>query len=275
MNRTILLRVVLALAVSVALCVMPQGAFAQRGGHGGFGGFHGGGSGGFHGGTFGGFHGGGFSSFHGGGFGFRGPGFVGFRGFGHPRFGWGWGWGVNIGFGFGSYWGWGYPYYGYGYWPGWDPYAYSYPYPDPYYYQGPQYDRCDYRASDCSDDRPNGVPQDNSKPNGQTAPAKPSNTPASDNSIKQDYRTNASDDYRSTIDARSALTNDALTYKFADLKTLEAPLQMRPAVRNAVQALRAMPPDARERQLASGRYASFSPAEKELLKDLVQAQREQ
>ena len=37
--------------------------------------------------------------------------------------------------------------------------------------------------------------------------------------------------------------------------------EQRPAVQNVVRALRAMPPAARERQLASGRYNGFSPQE--------------
>ncbi len=41
--------------------------------------------------------------------------------------------------------------------------------------------------------------------------------------------------------------------------------EMRPAVRNVIGALRAMPPDARERQLNSGRYDNFAPEERELL----------
>jgi hypothetical protein len=273
MNRNILPKGVLALTISVALCVMPQGAVAQRGGHGSFGGFHGGGVGGFRGGAFGGFHGGGFGGFRGSGFGFRGPGFGGFRGgfgwrgWGYPGFGWGWG--INVGFGF-PYWGWSYPYYDYSPW--WGPYAYSYPYPGPYYDPDPRRDPCDYRYSDrCRDDR--GTPENNTKPSDWNPAAKPSNAPALGNSPQSDYRTSVTEDYRLAMHTQGALTGNSVTY--ADLKTLEVPLQLRPAVRNAVQALRAMPPDARERQLASGRYAGFSPAEKDLLRNLVQAQREQ
>jgi hypothetical protein len=114
-----------------SLVVIP--AVAQRGGHGGGGGFHGG-FGGFHGGM-GGFRGGGFGGFRGGGFGgFRG-GFRGFRGGFFPgnRF--------VFGFGFPGYWpyygagwGWGYPYYGYTDWGDSYPYAYSYPYVGSYSY---------------------------------------------------------------------------------------------------------------------------------------------
>jgi len=45
----------------------------------------------------------------------------------------------------------------------------------------------------------------------------------------------------------------------------ELPSEMRPAVRNAIEALRAMPPDARARQLNSGRYDAFSSEEREFL----------
>ena len=123
-------------------------ASAQRGGHGGGGGFHGGGmGGGFHGGGMsGGFRGGGgfnggFS--HGGGFGFnRGGGFTGgfnrggfgFNrgGFGFNRFGFGFNHGGfnRFGFGFGGVWPWGYGW-GWG-WPGYgvvySPGYYGYPY---------------------------------------------------------------------------------------------------------------------------------------------------
>jgi hypothetical protein len=36
-------------------------------------------------------------------------------------------------------------------------------------------------------------------------------------------------------------------------------------VRNAIQALRAMPPDARQRAIQSGRFSQYSPQERELL----------
>jgi hypothetical protein len=49
--------------------------------------------------------------------------------------------------------------------------------------------------------------------------------------------------------------------------------ELRPAVRNAIRALRAMPPHARERQLSSGRYATFSPEEQELLRQTLAGSR--
>jgi hypothetical protein len=41
---------------------------------------------------------------------------------------------------------------------------------------------------------------------------------------------------------------------------------LRPSVRNAIILLRTMPPAARERWLASGRYNKFSPEEQQLLR---------
>ncbi|HKW17126.1 MAG TPA: hypothetical protein VJO35_06435 [Terriglobales bacterium] len=293
MNRTALFRTLLALSVAVALSAMPQSAVAQRGGgHAGFGGFHGGSIGGFHGsgfrgGNFGGFHNGAFGGFHNGAFnGFRGPGFGGFReGFGRRRF-WGYpgfGWGLNVGFGFGPYWAWDYPYY-YG-WPWWNSYASYYPYPDQYPYYAPPSgdDRCDYRYSDrCSDDRrnddrrnddrqnddrQNGSP-DSSRPSRPSAPARPASTTVLENS-SSDYRMISSEDYRRGVDSAPA-SSSTHDYSFTNLKTLQAPSHLRPAVRNVVQALRAMPPAVREQQLSSGRYASLSGQEKGLLEQLVQ-----
>jgi hypothetical protein len=59
MKKSVLVKVLTAIAACVALGSSPQNAFAQRGGHGGGGGFHGGGCMGFHGGSVGGFHSGG------------------------------------------------------------------------------------------------------------------------------------------------------------------------------------------------------------------------
>lgn len=117
-------------------CLLVVPAVAQRGGHGGGGGFHGGGMGGFRGGGFGGFRGGGFGGFRGGGFrggfgGFRGGRFGGFRGgfnrgwWGNGWWGpgwWGWGWGGWPSYSLG--WGWDSPYSGYSSYPNW---GYSYP----------------------------------------------------------------------------------------------------------------------------------------------------
>ena len=92
-----------AFAILVGAALIPTGASAQRGSHGG--GFHGGGfhGGGFHG---GGFHGGGLGTFHGGAVHFGGGHFGGFRGSRLGRFG----------FSSGGVYSWGfYPPYGYDY----------------------------------------------------------------------------------------------------------------------------------------------------------------
>jgi hypothetical protein len=43
---------------------------------------------------------------------------------------------------------------------------------------------------------------------------------------------------------------------------------LRPAVQNAMRALREMPPFARQREIETGRYSHFSPEEKKLLRSL-------
>jgi hypothetical protein len=43
------------------------------------------------------------------------------------------------------------------------------------------------------------------------------------------------------------------------------PTDRRRAVRNAIETLRAMPPDARQRELRSGRFNDFSPEERNIL----------
>lgn len=286
MKKKILPRALIVMAVTVALCAIPQGALAQRGGGGhAAGGFHGGSFGGFHGGNFGGFHGGGFGGFRGGALGgFRSPGFSGFRGgfgwrggsWGYPWYGWGWG--LNFGFGFGPYWGWDYPYYSS---PWWGPYAYSYPYaygypdqygdPAPYYGPNSRNSGCDYRYSDhCPDDRQNGAPPRNiPRPNVQTPPAKPSSSPTAQSA--PDYRV-SSQDFRVPGETLPAPAKyGTVNYTFAEFKTLEPSSQMRPAVRNVVESLRVMPPDVRKQQLSSGRYAGLSPEEKQLLLSLLQS----
>jgi hypothetical protein len=48
--------------------------------------------------------------------------------------------------------------------------------------------------------------------------------------------------------------------------TMEELPPARKEVQNVILALRAMPPDARQRQIDSGRYRSFSPEEMDLLR---------
>jgi hypothetical protein len=248
MNRTGLLRTVVVAVVSITLGMAPKASLAQRGTHGMGGGFHVGG-GGFH-------HGGnGFSGF-GGGF-YGGP-----RGlWGYP----GYGYGVSVGFGFGPYWG-AYPYW-YGYGPWWGPSSY-YPY-NPYYYPrttDPSYppdcrNSPDYRHDD--------VPPSSSNPDGDNAPAEPSSTPTPEAFPDPDTVTTYSVAYRPIISRVRPDPNNAVenNHKLAGSSARLPSSGLRPAVRNAIQALRAMPPWAQQRWLDSGRYDNFTPQERKLLKD--------
>jgi hypothetical protein len=285
MKRVVFFQVFAITAVTLTLLATPQTSSAQRGGfHGGGGarGFHGG----FRGGGFSGFRGGhsfgdfrsGFGGFRGGrgfyGRGFYGRsfygGFRGYRGF-YPGFY------SGFGFGFWPYWG-AYPYgYGYGWWaPG--PYAYysPYDYPDEGYGQrdgcraddpcdrdgrGRDHRDCyDYRQK-CSapDSRPDNRPD--SRPDGGNAPAKPSSEAAPDGARGGNYLTvsllNSAGSGNAAIEhVGSANTNS---------------LEIRPAVRNAIAVLRAMPPAARERQLKSGRYDAFSSEERKFVARAAQS----
>jgi hypothetical protein len=249
MKSTSVFKPLCVLITSVVLTICAPQAFARGGGHGGGGGFHGGGGfGGFHGGG-GGFHGGGgFGGFHGGGWG--GGGWGGWRGgygWGGGRgWGWGpgWGWGgFGIGFGTGFGWGWG------SYWGGY-PYAYGYPYPyysypyDPYY----PYYRYGYGPN-------------------ASAPQAPS---AYDPYNNVDYSGSAGYVTNQTATPRPAAQRTVV----ASYQTAHSPMQqfagLRPPARNVMQALLAMPPDARRRQVESGRYGSFSPEEQELFRKAAQ-----
>jgi hypothetical protein len=167
MKKAMLFRVAVVLVAMIALGWLPEAALAQRGGHGGGGGFHGGGGGGFHGGGGGGFHGGG--GFYGGGHsrfnggrsygGFRG-GYYGGRGYVGGRGGYGWGgrgygwggryWGRGYGYGWGWGFGFGWPYWGWG----WG-YPYGYYYSPGYYAPGSYYSYPYYGTSDDPTGYPN------------------------------------------------------------------------------------------------------------------------
>ena len=252
MSRTGLLRAVVVAVVSVTLGMTPKASFAQRGTHGMGGGFHVGG-GGFH-------HGGnGFSGFRGGFYG-------GHRGFGgYP--GYGYGVSIGFGFGFGPYWG-AYPYW-YGYGPWWGPSAY-YPY-NPYFYPDttdPSYppdcrNSPDYRHDD--------VPPSSSNPDSGNDPAEPSSTPVPEASPDQDTVTTYSVAYRPMVsrarpEGSNAVEND---YRLARSSAQQPLAGLRPAVRNAIQTLRAMPPWAQQRWLDSGRYYNLTTQERKLLKNAL------
>jgi hypothetical protein len=261
MNRPGVLRVLFLSLVLAVLGCSAELAFAGVHGGGG-GGFHGGG-GGFHGGGgYGGYHGGGgYGGYRGGYGGYRG-GYGGYRGgyggwYGGWRggyggwggWGWGWPWGLGISFNFG------WPYYGsYGY-----PYAYSYPYYYPYYpysYYAPGYYAPSSGPAGYSDPAPqaqaNGSYQ-NSAPARQLAP------PANSLTLNQAVYRHPAANYGTS----AAMTG-------ASYRPVSAERQlssMRPEVQNVIRALRAMPPQARQQQIDSGRYSNLSPQEMKLVRN--------
>jgi len=250
MKKSTLLRVLCTVVATVALGLAPQPVLAQHSGHGGGGGFHGGGGhygyGGGH--FYGGYHAGGY-------YGWRG-GYNGWRGgyWGYPRYGFGWGFG--IGFGWGPYWP-TYPYL-YGYSPYWGaPYYYPYYVPSGYRYP---YDGSNHAPPPDSGSNSHDIP-----------PAKHLSTPAPEGSpntnsmtIHVAASTPTVPNYRT-----DATTGTANNYRLTNSTMQQLP-PPRPAVQNAIQALRAMPPDARQRQIDSGRYSNFSPEERELLNNASQ-----
>jgi hypothetical protein len=298
MKKAILFRVVLVFVAVIALSWLPQSALAQRGGHGGGGGFHGGGGGGFHaggGGAFrggGGFSGGGRSGFGGG------RGFGGFRGGyygGRGGYGWGgrgYGWGRGYGYGWG---GWGF---GFG-WPYWG-YGWGYPYGDysPWYYgPGPYYSYPYYGPSDYpqgypdpyngNDDPPPADPNSRPQPN-QNGPARSWRPPVPGGGANPNYgnsdvaaaaprapvlsvdrmsATPSGNQAASSVPAHSSTEHATTERASTDRAVLQAAAPLRPEVQKALQRLREMPPFAREREIETGRYRQFSPAEKQILRN--------
>ncbi|MBV9179696.1 MAG: hypothetical protein JO356_00160 [Acidobacteria bacterium] len=289
MRKASMLRIPCILAISFA--VISQVSYAQRGGHRGAG-FHAGGFGNQGGGAgifrgavrgfrgsrnrgFGGFHNGrGLGGFHNGtGFGnIAGRGFSGFRGPLYGGFGGGYGYnyGLTFNFGFLPFLG-GYPYvYGYTPWLGVPP-PYYFPYDYPNY--GAPYDRgndrfgkdpClpDYRHEDrCKDSS-----SDNSRPKRESAPALPSNQESAPNGTY--VARESTDEYQTRVHSilKDTTAVSALRLAYAPGPQVSS-IQIRRGVANAMQALRAMPPEARQRQLESNRYAHFSAQERQLLKD--------
>jgi hypothetical protein len=299
MKKTILFRIVFVLVALIALTCLPQQALAQRGGHGGGGGFHGGGGGGFHGGGGGAFRGGG--GFYGGGRsayagghsfgGYRGGGYYGGRGgygwggrgygWGGRGYGWGggywgrgYGWGWRFGFGFGwPYWGWGYPY-GYGY----SPWYYA---PDPYYsypYYGPSGYPAGYQSPDNGNDDPRTTdpnPRPQANQNGPTRSWRPPGPGGATN-------TNYANSNVATVGLRGPVLSPDTTsvtqssYRAArsipersttGRATPQSDAPLRPEMQKALQRLREMPPFAREREIETGRYRQFSPEDKQILRN--------
>lgn len=283
MNKPVVVKNLLAVVVLITLAALP--VLAQRGGHGGGGGFHGGG-GGFHGGGgafrggggalhgggyssgYGGYHGGGgyyggHSGYYGGGHygghggywgaGYRGGhgGYYGWRGGygGYPWYGsgWGWGWGFGISLNFGGYWP-AYPY-AYGYDPGWARPYYPYVYPYPYYVPAdppPSNSPSSYNQS--GDDVNDYPPAQQS-----SAPARQSITKPNSPAIGYASYTQTSRNYASGAASQS-------------ISAKSVPRQVsppRPEVQSVIRALRGMPPEARQRQIDSGRYSNLSQKELE------------
>ena len=257
MKKFALLRMLCVLVALAVLSCLSLPVFAQRGGHGGGGGFHGGSvGGGFHG-------GGGYSGYGGRGFygGYRGGGNYGWRGgyygwrggyWGYGGYGYGWG----LGFGFGwPYW-WGYPY-AYSYSPGWGaPYPYYYPNDCP-----PGY-TCTYNGND---DPPPSKPD----PKSENYPAKPWRPSVPEGPADANYDTSAvvASETRTPVLSADRMTATPSNYRVVHRATQEDP-PLRPEVRNAMHALREMPLFAREREIETGRYSDFSPQEKEFLRSL-------
>lgn len=270
MHKSTLLRIIPLVVLFLTVLAAPV-CFA--GAHGGGGGFHGGGGGGYHGATAagayhggggwggGGYHGGGWNGYHGGGYygaGYHGGGYYGgWRGgyypgrgwygggWGYPGWGWGgWGFGIGVSFGWGGYWG-SYPYYGYPaacsyYYPCYPYYSYPYPY---YVSAGAPPATPTAYVNTASASRP--APAQFNAPELRTVPMPPIANGVT--LMNASYRPGT-----------SQLT--AASYRPPSHSSLQISEQ-RPAVQNVVRALRAMPPAARERQLASGRYSDFSPQE--------------
>ena len=301
MNRPGLLRILLLSVAFAAFALSPELAFARGGGHGGGfggGGFHGGGGfggghaayGGYRGGSYGGYRGGSYGGYRGGyGYGYRGGYGYGYRGgYGYGwRGGWGgWGccgWGFGLSFNFGwPYWGWGYPYYAYyPYYYPYYPYAYPYygayaaptAYPDPsvygqtgsYNYPGPTgYGQAGGSYQQTGDaDQGGGTYQGGAYQN-VAPPERPRNSipqsaPSSNSLTLHDAV------YRSAPATYSTPSSaSATSYRSASVAG------QRPEVQNVIRALRAMPPNARQRAIDSGRYSNFSAQEMKVVREAVE-----
>jgi hypothetical protein len=261
MKKSSLLTALCLVVASIAIVCAPTQALAQHGGHGGGGGFHGGG--GFRAGGGHTIYGGGhyYGGYHGGGYGWRSY-------WGYPRYGYGWGFG--IGFSWGPYW----PAYGYayGYGPGWGaPYNY-YPCAYPYYpssgcayaYPYPYNGNGGGSAQDPDNGNGSGSAQDPGGNSYDNASAKLSSLPAPENSPRAASVINVAASTRRVSTYKADADTGAAHYRLAF--TMEELPPARKEVQNVILALQAMPPDARQRQIDSGRYRNFSPEEINLLR---------
>jgi len=279
------------------------GGFHGGGGggfHGGGGGYHGGGYSGGHSSystsrAYGGYHGGGYG--HGGGYyghgygyghGWYGHGWYGGRYWGYPYYGWGWGWG--FGWGWPYYSGWGYPY---GYW-GYPNYYYSYPSspssddpntdPNNYPYQCPPGYSCiqDPRGNPPQGQAPpanntpryappSGYEQGNPQPwrAPSTAPSPAQLNPGANQLAPSRDTYNMMPGRVLSVDRIPEATIVATPAAYRTTPTGKPVVgPMRPEVLRAMQHLHEMPPSAREREIATGRYSQFSAEEKQLLRSV-------
>ena len=225
----------------------------------------------------------------------------GWGGWGYPGFGWG-GWGVSIGFNFGPFWG---PAYVYPYAPpAWvAPPCYYYPSPC---FASSGYASADpgsYSANSANNEGyPDNPPAEYSNAefsNPESARyVGPSSQQLAESAIRQipDARPEVRNAIRAlsgmppaarerelatglfadfSREERAAVRNAVFTPPVPNVKSkalmrasAEAPAEHRREVRNAIRTLQAMPPAARQRQIESGVYSSFSPSEQLLLRNV-------
>jgi len=244
MRRFGLVRTVTLAAVTLALAAAPQVSVAQRGFRMG---------GGFHGPIYhGGFHSGYHAGFYGGHGGY----------WGHSAYGYGVSFRFGFGFGFGPFWG-GYPYW-FGYGPWWGSPAYYYPYA-PYYYPAPNYPNSPPEYQNPGSQHQS-APPDSQTPDTDNAPPEPSSSPTPDELPDPDRVRIYSTHYRTIVPRTHASRYSRSMYRLTTFQAEQLPSGVRPAVRNALQALHAMPPWAQQRWLDSDR---FTPEERKLLQSAL------
>jgi len=286
MSSSTRFRVLSLAAALLFVAFAPISASAQRGGGHGGGGFHGGGggwhgSGGWQGGGWqgggsgwqggGAYHGGGYygGGYHGGGGYYRGgyPGgyyggwrggyYGGWRGgyWGYPAYGWGWGsgWGFSVSIDLGSDW----PAYDYA-----PAYVVPYPYYNPYYYPYGYYSYAAPASSAPANYVGDDPPVQNQSTDPYTDGNAQDNLPPQTSAPATQHYPPSSHWASSQQSARSA----PVTNNYSRRTPQQLP-PLSPEVQNAVRALRAMPPYAREQQLS--RYGNLTPEQVSIVRQIV------
>ena len=133
-------------------------------------------------------------------------------------------------------------------------------YPDYYPYDCPPGYTCPPNGND-DPPPPNPSPESGSNPANPWRP--PVSTP-NKNYVTSNVATLSS---RGPILSIDRITATPSNYQLAHSSTQQNP-QVRPEVRRAMQALREMPPFARQREIETGRYSHFSAEEREILRSL-------